>query len=697
MKKKFTCLFLLLHLLSFGQVTTEQDKVIQNFEEIEEIIIPLARKTIYSDKTTYTFSPEAIEKAHYAKDLLLTLPELYIDPITNTMRSTREGATLFLLNGIEATDLQIRSIRPTSVIRVEYYDNPPTRWINKANQVVNIITRNAENGYVFGIENTTAASTGFINGSLYSNITKGRNNFALEYNIYYRDYKDRTSINSYQYNLNDIHYTSKDNRKEQFGYTDQVVAFRYTNLESDKFVFQSKLDLNINSSYAYAHGTNQLHLNDVAVNHLLFNHSNTNYLKPTLDLYYNTKLTDHDDFIINLVGSVFNTKNQDSIREWLPSNDIEKYNYSTNLKAYQQGLVTEVSHSHQFGIGKLASGYRFSYNAVKNDLFNLHGSSIHTVKYVEHYLYTEFSGKLNNFVYRLGMGLTHYSTYTMDTRGNTWTPTPKLIIGYQLSEKQSLRFSSSYNPLRPSNSMLSTNTIQIVENITQTGNPNLLIQKSFVNNLLYSFQSKHTELKFNAFFTYTTNPYNQLYAKDMEEGILKGYKLTYENAVNSKKYGIQLTGSIQPFNTDILTIKVNLTPTSQTIKTSDERIIKNDYIENYFIVSSVYKNFSLDYQFNVPYYSLQGAQLYSQENTSDLFFSYKPNNWKFSAGIYWLGMPATYKQNTLDKQFVNYTRIGKIWDNKNMFILGISYDLAVGKKLKLNRTIENQTDKAATF
>ena len=697
MKKKLTYCLLLTSLLSFGQINIEQDSIIQTIEEMGEIIIPIPHKKIFIDKVAYTFKQETLDKVHYAKDLLLTLPELHLDPISNTIASTKGGVTLLLINGIEATDLQIRAIKPESVIRVEYYDIPPARWVNKANQIVNIITRNPENGYVLGIENTAALTTGFLNGSLYTTITKGKHNLALEYFIYYRNYKDRTSVNTYDYNLNNVHYIANDKRKEYFGYTDQSVSLRYTNLETDKYIFQSKLDLNINTSYAYANGTNLFQQNELTINHFLFNHSTTSYLKPTLDLYYAKKISDKDELITNIISSIFTTENNDSIREWIASSNVEKYNYSTHLKADQQGFISEIAHNHQFEIGQLTSGYRFSYNSIRNNLLNLKGSSTNTVKYIEQYLYTEFSGQTGKLMYRLGLGLTNINNKNMNTSTNTWTITPKIILGYKLSNRHTLRLSSTYKPLRPSNFSLSSNVIQIVENITQTGNPCLSIQKSFDNNLIYSFNSTYIELNFNAFFDYATNPYNQLYLENLKDGIPIGYKLTYENAIDSKKYGLQLIGSIKPFGTNILVFKINLTPTNQIFKTSDNRVLKNNYIGNYFTISSVYKNFSLDYQFNIPYYSLHGAQLYSQENTSDLFFTYQYNNWKFSTGVYWLGMPATYKQNTLDKQYVDYSRVGKIWDNRNMFILGVSYDVSLGKKIKINRQIENQTDKAATF
>lgn len=697
MKKKIICFFLLTSLSAFSQKSIEQDSIIQNFNKIEEIVIPIQRKKTFIDKVTYTFKQEALNRARYAKDLLLTLPELHLDPISNTIVSTKGGTTLVLINGIEATDLQIRSVKPEYVIRVEYYDIPPTRWVDRANQVVNILTRNPANGYVLGIENTTALTTGFINGSFYTNSTKGNHNLALEYDIFYRNYKNRTSVNSYDYNLNHIHYLTKDKRKENFGYTDQSVTLRYTNLKTDHYVFQSKIELNSHTNYAYANGINLFQQNETTVNHLLFNHATTQYLKPTLDLYYAQKIKDKDELILTITTSIFTTKNKDSIREWAASSLTEKYNYSTLLNANQYGFVSEFSHSHQFEQGKLTSGYRFSYNSIKNNLHNLTGFSHNIINYLEHNIYTEFSGKKNKLMYRFGVGLTTIDNTNTDVNTTSWTITPKLILGFEFSNHHTLRFSSSYRPLRPSNSALSSNVIQIVENITQAGNPYLIIQKSLTNNLIYSFNSKYMELSFNFFFTYTLNPYNQLYLEDIQDEIPVGYKLTYENAIDSHQYGLQLLSNIKPFGTEILTFKINFTPTFQQFKTSDYRLLKHHYIENYIGVSSVYKNFSLDYQFNIPYYSLQGAQLYTQENTNDLFFTYQYNSWKFSTGIYWLGQPATYKQNTMDKQYVNYARIGKIWDNQNMFILGVSYDIAVGKTSKINRKLENKTDKAATF
>lgn len=697
MRRIFILAFTLSNFYTFAQVLEQNDSTNYNEIEIKEVLIEAQRKKMFADKAVYTFDKAALEKARYARDLLNTLPELQVDPVSNTITSTKGGTTLLLLNGIEATDLQIRSIKPQDVLRVEYFDIPPTRWANRSDQVINIITRNPENGYVFGNDVVTAVSAGFVNNSTYANFTRGKSNFGLEYNLNFRDYKNRTSTNVYDYNLNNIHYRNEDNRKEYFGYTDQSIALRYTNTDPEKYAFQAKFDVNISSSFAYANGETSFSRNNNAEENSIYKHSNSNYVKPTLDLYYSKKFGKKDEVSLNAVGSFFTTKSFDNIREWITSSGEEQYNYLTNLNADQKGIVGEIAHTHDFEKGKLNSGYRISYNSIENNLTNLNGVSDNTVNYLEQYMYTEFSGKSKKIMYRLGLGLTNINNKNEEAATNTWTITPKVVLGYELSKNQSLRLSSSYKPTSPSNSALSTNIVQVVQNIVQTGNPYLTIQKSFSNNLIYSWNSKYFDLNLNSFYVYVNNPYNQLYLEDRDGDLLRGYKLTYENAQNSQHYGVQLTGAVKPFGNDLLTLKVNVSPSTQRFKTSDGRILKNDYIGNYFALSSTYKDVTLNYQFNIPYYTLGGALLYTQENMNHAFASYKLNNWTFMTGVYWIGMPSTYKQKTLDKQFVDYYRVGKIWDNKSMLAFGVSFDFATGKRTNINKKLENNTAGAATF
>lgn len=176
-----------------------------------------------------------------------------------------------------------------------------------------------------------------------------------------------------------------------------------------------------------------------------------------------------------------------------------------------------------------------------------------------------------------------------------------------------------------------------------------------------------------------------------------GYLLTYENARNAQQYGLQLTGSIKPFGNNVLVGKIVIAPASETLKTSEGKIIRNDYFGNYFNISSAFGNFNLQYQFNIPYYTLNGAFLSTNENASHFFANYRKANWTFTTGIYWLGMPSEYKTKSLPESLVNYSAKTQIFNNKNMFVLGLSYDFATGKKTDIQKKLNNSTAPASTF
>lgn len=130
-------------------------------KEIQEVLIKSQKKKQFTDHANYTFDKDALEKARHSKDLLTTF-ELQLDPISNTVTSIKGAKILFLINGIEASDNQIKSIAPINVVRVEYsFDIPPARYAQRAETVVNIITRNPEVGYSYGADSTSALTTGF--------------------------------------------------------------------------------------------------------------------------------------------------------------------------------------------------------------------------------------------------------------------------------------------------------------------------------------------------------------------------------------------------------------------------------------------------------------------------------------------------------------------------------------------------------
>lgn len=697
MKKNISVAFILIGSLVYAQNTpntSSTQDTISNTKEIQEVLIKAQRKKQFIDKSVYTFDEEALKKARYANDLLRTLPELQYDPISSSIASTKGGKILILINGIESTELQARGIQPENVVKVEYYDTPPTRWASKADTVVNIITRNPEVGFAAGVDVSSALTTGFINGQAYASYTNGRNNLGLEYSLNYRDYNDREYNKIYDYNLKNSHYNTNENSKDHFGYTYQDIALRYTNSLQDKYVFQAKFSMNIFNYFSNGTGESIFTKDNNSQKHGNSQYNTEKYNPPKLDLYFSKNLSKKDEISFNVVGSAYTSESSEIDKEWVISTGANVFDNNMYLKAKQNSIVGEVAYTHSFDIGKLSSGYRISNNNVDNTLENLAGNFQYSVNYLTQYMYAEFAGKKKKLMYRAGLGLTNIHNKTAATTEDNWVITPKLILGYELAKNQSLRLTSSYTPSSPESSALSPNINQLAPNIVSTGNPYLKIQKYWNNNLNYSYNNKYFDFNANLFYNYVDNPINSIYVLYNND---TQYALTYENSQYSSRMGVQITGSVKPFGNRLLVVKANIYPTMQRVKTNTGTLLKNDYFGNNFTLSSEYKNLSVTYMFNIPVYTLSGAFLSTNENQNHIFVGYKLNNWTLSTGIYWLGMPSRYKTKTLDESLVKYTAQTNIYNNKNMLILGVSYDFAKGKKNEVNKKLNNDTAPAATF
>ncbi len=690
MKIRITAIVVLF--ATFVDAQESKTDTIVNTKEIQEVLIKSQRKKQFSDHSNYTFEKEALEKARHSKDLLTTLPELQIDPISNTISSIKGGRLLFLINGIEASDNQIKSIAPTNVVRVEYYDIPTAKYAQRADTVVNIITRNPEVGYSYGVDVNSALTTGFVNGSAYAGYTKGKNDFGLEYSINLRDYDNRVVQKIYEYDLNNTHYQSIENRKDHFGYTDQDITLRYARVVSEKYTFQSKFSINPYTYFSNSEGQSLLSQNSSTQTDGTTHHSSTNYTNPTLDLYYSKMIGTKDELSLNLIGSHYTTKSSQLDHEWNLIDNSDVFNNSMNLKANQTGIVGELAYVHTYEKGKLSSGYRLSNTSISNDLVNLLGASKYSVNYLEQYLYSEYSGKKDKLTYRFGIGVTNIQNKSSEQNSNYWAPNPKLVLGYEIGKNQTLRFKSDYTLNTPSASALSSNIVQIVPNIVQYGNPKLKPYGLIYNSLQYAYNKKYADFTVTVFHNYLRDGYNQYYVRTEN-----GFGLTYQNADFVRNFGGQFSGSIKPFGSSLLVLKVFLMPVSIKVKQESGNIIKNTYLRNSFTLSSEYKSFNIQYQLSIPVYSLNGAVLNTSENQNHIFAGYQFKDWRFSTGMYWLGTPSEYKTKTPSESEIHYKAHTQIFNNKNMLVMGISYDFSSGKKLQIQKKLNNNTAPAVTF
>ena len=98
-----------------------------NEHAIDEIRVGGVTKGDYGQQV-YNFSPEQVKASRNAQSLIAKMPWLTEDHSTRSILIASDRShPLLLLNGLATNEQELRTIRPSKVIRVDYYDIAPGR------------------------------------------------------------------------------------------------------------------------------------------------------------------------------------------------------------------------------------------------------------------------------------------------------------------------------------------------------------------------------------------------------------------------------------------------------------------------------------------------------------------------------------------------------------------------------------------
>lgn len=128
-------------LINVGEIVLKEDSKL-----LSEIIVGAKRIRQNIDKRIVTFSDEQLRNAKDARDLMLNLPYLLINKISNSLTTSDGKGILILINGVKSNDSELKLIAIDKIKRVEYYDISPIRY-NVSGRVLNILTKDFDSGF----------------------------------------------------------------------------------------------------------------------------------------------------------------------------------------------------------------------------------------------------------------------------------------------------------------------------------------------------------------------------------------------------------------------------------------------------------------------------------------------------------------------------------------------------------------------
>lgn len=673
---------------SAGNVVKRQDTLREENYNIDDVRVEGTRSRT-ADKRIFTFSKEDVKQAYTSFELIKTLPVVQEDLISDGLRGLRGGSVAILINGVKATYNDVRMIPKEKIKRIEAYEIPPARYRN-VESVLNIVTYHLDDGIALGGEVNHAFTTGFGNDNVYFSWIRGKHKLGVEYRLSYRDYRDRRMKEEFRYTLSGLKHQLTYNKKDHFGYTTHSPRLRYSFVNDEKTVVEIVVQPSFENRFNHGTGTG-LYQKETQTDKALrtLNDNKTRTFNPSVDLYLWKRLTDKDEITLNLVGTSFgvNTKNQN--KEENISDGLVIYGDDRTLENQKYSAIGEIIYTRNFGSIKWNTGYEGSFAFLHSKAKNLYGDFNYRSRFFSQYVYTELAGLYGRLSYRVSMGINHLTNIVDKQRTPQWGVTPKVTLSYMWGGGHTTQLHYFWDLETPGINELSTNISNRSIDILETGNPKVIGESAHAATLVHTFENQYLSLNCAYISAYASNPFVEYYEE-------RGGKLwnTVANGYHTWQNGGLLAATIKPFGNNYLQLQGYIIPVYNVLRSEYINISRWTW-ENNLNLKLNYKNFTLAYQYRVPFYNLERSDISLSENMHHLKLRYQWNKWQFSGGLLFIGEPSHYHNVSLAGSRVFHATETKIYDNKNMITLGVAFHFQSGQQAKQYEKLLNNSDTSA--
>jgi hypothetical protein len=465
-------------------------------------------------KTTFTVTKSEKESAETSFGLLKKIPRLWVDEVNSTVTTAKGGRVQILVNGVESSILDLKSINPKQVVKMEYYQVPPARFLDSGvKSVVNIITRNAIEGGGGTLSSQVSPVTGYSDNFMNFRYNKKRSQFSIFDYLSYRSYDNKTNDDRYVYSLNNVPVTEqKTGQPTPFSYTTNTVQATYVNQHPNDYVLQFRAGLESmidrisrNQLFNRQYGTDMVSGKE-------YRRSIIHELNPHMNAYFIKHFSENRELIVNATGSYFDDRNRSNGYQ-IDNADSVLYSdhvHNRNKNAY---VVSQLEYATDMGKARASVGMKYKYNQFRQSVDNSFLAEQYTYHLSHASVYGQLSGKWKAVSYQIGASVAndHFSKTIYDNGYSFWRVIPSLQLNYSLNDKNWFDLNYNGSTQLPSLTQLSQNSYYINSDIIYEGNPDLNPSYVHAVTLSYSYARPHVYISAEMEYDYSHHPIVQYY------------------------------------------------------------------------------------------------------------------------------------------------------------------------------------------
>lgn len=653
----------------------------------------------YSDHQKFYLSKEDRDSHSTALETLKLIPGILIKDDEVTLLNGK-GLTI-LLNGLPTTSASLSLLTPADIKSIDFYQNAPARYsFAGSGSMINIITRRPGIGGNLMLNLKEAVTTPWGNNAVsYRQVLKNTM-IGIEYSGKPSKSGGYGIDEFLEYEAGGYRYTKeKDGLDTDFTRNQHNISLDLVRMKDEKSALKAQFTLGYEKkdwpvSQSVIKTVTDLSTNESTTSKVIDRKDVwSEYLTPSLDIYWNRNISDKHELSVNFVGTAYDTKSRKGFYEYdgatplLSSVTItEGSKYSGIIEAVDDWRLSE-KHKLSLGLRSIAS---YSDQSSRNGDLHVQ-SEINTVR---NRLWAEYSGNLGGFSYSLGAAAEHYGYGTNESaRKDYFYLRPLIQLNYIFNDHSSMYLNYSSDVETPKIGWLGTASYLKDDKWLSTSNSKLESYTTRSAMLGYTFNNTWLYVSPYVYVYHNGNQIIPLFSH--ENGLLVERK---EHSGSMMVIMAALGSRITPFRNIPLSLTVYAMYNDQRLTGGQaDRSVKS--LGGMAMLRYSGKKWTVEAMYNQPFRSISDLGIDKGENYGYFEFSRRiGKNLRLGAGMRYPFYNWKVSEETAPGSLVTMKNTSRMTSQKNTIILTCVYNFSYGKKARaIDQKIKNADNDTGMF
>lgn len=658
----------------------QPDSVITEF--LSASVITEGNITYKVDRTTHFFSSEEVKAARDGRELVATVPNLFIDKQSNTLATLAGKKILILINGIKSTDADLQLIPASKIKKVDFYDVPPVRYMDMADVVLNVITSRLDTGWNGSVY--ARAGQMYSHGDVALSRVSGNNKLTLNLGSHF-NHKRKVwdeETGEFSYRLGDDEYKYEYSQRQREWGNQYSGGVAWLNGKPGDYMFQVSADYSFYNNKMGRDRDINFSLNGLENPRSGGASDDVTTMKPTVDVYFEKTLSEVSTLMADVTATSYSNDQNAFTSETGVFEDI------LDLSTRKNSVIGELVYSYAKENRTFNAGYKGTFGFLRSDLA---GGGVSKVRTGRQRLYGEYSSRHGSFSYRVSLGAEN-NLKAGDDGFSRFAFSPTLLLSYRLNKRNMLRLRLDSETSMPDIQQMSGNRILIMENFYRRGSADVHNSTGYQSRLMYSYNiPRKLIVQADAHYNRTGG---FLYDAFVQDG--GAWYLETRNAHHYSETGMNMVVTYLPWKW--LRLGVDFSADRQTIKeTASSEAYSDWFFPVYLNASAVWDSWSLSYRQTYGGKMLDGLYRKGLEKVSYLSLTYDWKNWRFGAQCLFPFYDDKFSNETISIAPVRHITQTNLRTKNREFGFTISWFFQRGKENHSVKSLENSDVDSGVF